>query len=301
MDYMFQSCIELEYLDLSNINTCNATNMEFMFNQCKKLKEIKGINNFNTSNVITMCAMFNECTEIKFLDLSNFNTGNVTNMGQMFHSCKKLKEIKGINNFNTKNVTIMKLMFYKCYELEYLDLSNFNTSNVTGMEGMFFECHNLEYIDLSNFNTEKVTDMENMFYKCHKLKEIKGIDKFNISNVINKLDIFKGCKNLKNYNELEYLFSDNNPNLQLKKNVNLVKKDITINFISIDQNIKFTITCSNLDIFSTVLEKLYLEFPELKEKSIYFIVNGNIINKLYSLERNKIRNGNQILINMVEN
>ena len=45
---MFEDCNELEYLDLTNFNTSKVTDMAFMFNECYKLKEIKGINNFET-------------------------------------------------------------------------------------------------------------------------------------------------------------------------------------------------------------------------------------------------------------
>ena len=51
---IFGICLKLEYLDLSNFDTSNFTNMEFMFYGCQMLKEIKGINNFNTINVINM-------------------------------------------------------------------------------------------------------------------------------------------------------------------------------------------------------------------------------------------------------
>ena len=46
--------------------------MSYMFNECNKLKLIKGIEKFNTINVINMKAMFEECNEIEELDLSNF-------------------------------------------------------------------------------------------------------------------------------------------------------------------------------------------------------------------------------------
>jgi len=72
-----------------------------MFNECYKLKEIKGINNFNTCKVINMREMFQSCQELEYLDLNNFNTSQVTDMTYMFNKCYKLKEIKGINNFNT--------------------------------------------------------------------------------------------------------------------------------------------------------------------------------------------------------
>ena len=54
--------------------------MGWMFNECKKLKEIKGINKFNTNKVNNMKAMFQLCNEIEYLDLSNFDTSNVTDM-----------------------------------------------------------------------------------------------------------------------------------------------------------------------------------------------------------------------------
>ena len=54
MKEMFQNCIELEYLDLSNFNTINVTDMSGMFNLCGALQEIEGINNFNTYNVNNM-------------------------------------------------------------------------------------------------------------------------------------------------------------------------------------------------------------------------------------------------------
>ena len=43
MNSMFQGCLELEYLDLSKFNTSKVKDMGWMFNECHKLKEIKGI------------------------------------------------------------------------------------------------------------------------------------------------------------------------------------------------------------------------------------------------------------------
>ena len=212
MAAMFNECNELAELDLSKFNTNNVTNMKFMFKECHKLKEIKGINKFITTNVTKMNLMFSGCNELENLDLSNFNTSNVTDMSLMFNNCYKLKEIKGINNFITTNVTNMNLMFKECCELKSLDLSNFNTFNVEEMKFMFDKCYKLReikgidkfntinvikidsmfeerkestFLNLSNFNTDKVTDISFMFNKCHKLREIKGINKFNTSNVNN--------------------------------------------------------------------------------------------------------------------
>ena len=83
---MFQHCKELEYLDLSSFDTYNVTKLDFMFNECIKLKEIKGINNFDTYNVISMMGMFRACSQLAYLDLSNFDTSIVRSMHCMFNN-----------------------------------------------------------------------------------------------------------------------------------------------------------------------------------------------------------------------
>ena len=60
MTGMFSECYELDYLDLSNFDTSNVINMGGMFNLCKKLKEIKGINKCNINKVTNMLFIFNE-------------------------------------------------------------------------------------------------------------------------------------------------------------------------------------------------------------------------------------------------
>ena len=71
-----------------------------MFNDCNKLKEIKGINKFNTNKVTNMKYMFNLCYSLQSLDLSNFNTSKVTDMAFMFNKCYSLHYL------NLKNFTI---------------------------------------------------------------------------------------------------------------------------------------------------------------------------------------------------
>ena len=103
--------------------------MVWMFNECHKLKEIKGINKFNTNKVTNMRTMFQKCYELEYLDLSNFNTENVTDMKWMFTNCYKLKEIKGIYNFRISNIIYFYETFDECNDLEYINTSKFNTFN----------------------------------------------------------------------------------------------------------------------------------------------------------------------------
>ena len=78
--------------------------------------------------------------------------------------------------------------------------------------------------------------------------------------------------------------------------LNVEKKNITINFTSTDQQINYPLNCLNLDVFSTIKEKIYLKFSELRNKKVYFLSNGDVLKKNQTLAQNKIKDGDQILI-----
>ena len=292
--FMFLDCLSLKKIEFFSFDTSKVTDMRRMFQGCIELENLD-LSNFNTSKVIYINGMFYECRKLEYLDLSNFNTSKVEHMREMFRECSKLKEIKGINNFNTSNVECMASMFQKCRQLEYLDLSNFITSKVNIMYSMFNGCIELEYLNLSNFNTSKVEHMENMFRECSKLKEIKGITNFKISKKTIKDNMFEGCK------ELDYLIiSENEISIDTHKLITKSKNNensIAVIFNSIDQNINLAISCSLSDTFSKIEKKLFDEFPELKQQNIYYLANGNVIDKSLTLEKNKIKNSTTIIIN----
>ena len=209
----FEQCSKVISLDFTDFDSSNITDISFMFNECHKLKEIKGMDKFNTSKVIDMNTMFQKCYELEYLDLTNFNSHIVTNMSFMFSKCNKLKEIKGINKLNTSKVIDMKAMFQQCSVVEYLDLSNFNTDNVNNMSYMFNECHKLKEIKgINNFNTSKVTDMSRMFQACDII-EYLDLSNFNTANVTNMYHMFKKCINLKYLNLLNFSINCNTENM----------------------------------------------------------------------------------------
>ena len=199
MSHMFHGCSALESLDLTKFNTANVEFMYHMFYGCSALKSLD-LTNFNTAKVTDMSSMFYGCSALKSLDLTNFNTAKVTNMSNMFKGCSALTSL-GLTNFNTAKVTDMGNMFNGCFALTSLDLTNFNTANVEFMDYMFNGCSALKSLDLTNFNTAKVTYMNNMFEGCSALTTIYASDKFVTDNVSHGLDMFTGCKNLKDYSD----------------------------------------------------------------------------------------------------
>ena len=181
-------------------------------------------------------------------------------------------------------------MFNECNEIKYLNLSNFNTSNVTDLCAMLQECFELEYVDISNFNIANAKDIRWMFNKCYKLKEIKGINILNNAKNINKTGMFDDCPKLKNIP----IKSDDHPK-------NIQKKKINIQFNSTDHRIQdYSVTCYNTDIFETIEEKIFLNYPEFRHKQLIFLVGGNKINERVNLAENQIKDGAVIIINEID-
>ena len=183
-----------------SFKTYAPTSLREFFKGCETLETISDLEYLNTAKVTDMGKMFHGCSALTSLDLTNFNTANVEFMDNMFEGCSALKSLD-LTNFNTAKVTYMSCMFKGCSALESLNLTNFNTENVTDMSWMFYGCSALKSLDLTNFNTAKVTYMNNMFEGCSALTTIYASDKFDTDNVRNSLDMFTGCKSLKDYSD----------------------------------------------------------------------------------------------------
>ena len=72
---------------------------------------------------------------------------------------------------------------------------------------------------------------------------------------------------------------------------------INIEFTSIDQTIvDLSILCKKTDSFNKVKNAILNNYPELKNRNIYFLVNGFIVEEIKTLEENKIKTNSKILI-----
>ena len=118
MSYAFYDCGYLKNLDLSNLNTSNLTNIDFMFYSCQKLTKLD-LSNFDTSKVTTMASVFKGCLALINLDLSNFDTRKVISMREMFSDCSNLVDLD-LSSFDVMKVENIDKMFYICKNLTNL-------------------------------------------------------------------------------------------------------------------------------------------------------------------------------------
>ena len=143
------------------------------------------------------------------------------------------------------------------------------------------------------------------------MKEIQSITKTDVDpqtkTIIKNMEIVEYVPYIQNKNGQIVPYEKKNINtssIPKEKNINsstkLMETIIAINFISLNYNINYPMACRKTDIFANIEEKLYREFPSLKSKKIYFMANGNIVNRSSTFEQNKIKNGNTILINEIE-
>jgi len=166
---------------------------------------------------------------------------------------------------------------------------------------------------------EKDQDSKDLFSKyinennkSVKSYEIKVNVKF-IENIGNEINInnnnIHNSNNILNDNkEMISIDTNINKNLELSKSnmkkQNEIKsednkaKQFSVIFSSIDQNILFSTICFDPDDkFSKLEEQLFDDYPELRNKNIYFLANGEIVDRSASVKQNKIVKNTIILIN----
>ena len=136
-------------------NTTNVTSMADLFHGAFYLTSV---NLFDTTNVTNMDYMFDYAKDLK--DIPEFNTSNVTSMKSMFSNCSALSSI---SNLNTHKVTNMVYTFKSCINLS--SCPAFDLSSLTNSQGMF-EDAGLRYVP-SFTNTDKLKNTPYMFYNCY--------------------------------------------------------------------------------------------------------------------------------------
>ena len=77
-------------------------------------------------------------------------------------------------------------------------------------------------------------------------------------------------------------------------------KSFAISFESIDSRLKYPIICGNNTTIARLEEVIYNEFPDYKECNTYLTCNGIILKRFKTIEENKIKQGNVIIVNKIE-
>ena len=74
------------------------------------------------------------------------------------------------------------------------------------------------------------------------------------------------------------------------------EKLISVIFTSSDESMHYSIICKNTQKFIELEQKLYNDYPQYSKSNNYFMINGNRVDKNKSLDENKIRNSDVIIL-----
>ena len=180
------------------------------------------------------------------------------------------------------------------------NMNNINNNNIIiNIKNNNFPYNNFYYNNFFNNNF-----YNNNFYNKNCYNNLNSninieqnfgrINKNNNTNIINDYNLINQKESFGNYNnndeeksELHQFISNKGENI------------ISIEFLSFDQNIRYSISCKKTDSFSKIEQELYKEFPEYKEKNNIFLVNGEKIDVNKTLEDNNIEDRNVILFGIL--
>lgn len=212
--------INVPEIDLTEFDTTNVVNMDYMFLKADLGDRLKinsstntqindadqNILTFNTESVISMSGMFKDC-KVKHLDLSSLRTHNVTDFSDMFCSCNDLIDLN-VDGFDTSKAKDFHGMFQGCIKLTQLNVKHFNADNVLHMSCLFYKCLRLKVIDLENWDFSQVSDANEMFAYCEKLEKI--IANFNFKMIKEMAFMFCYCTKLSkvdlSHSDLSHVF-----------------------------------------------------------------------------------------------
>lgn len=190
---MFSFCDSLQYVDLSKLDTSDATNADSMFSGCSSLSTID-VSKLATCNIESASYMFYGCSSLESVDLTNLDFSELTDMGAMFAECCSLEAVE-MANLDLSNVVNASSLFYDCQRLKSLDVSELDLSSVKFLSTMLSNCIALESVDLSGIETPNLQRMSGMFKGCRSLAALNLSD-LDTSNVTDALDMFSGCASL---------------------------------------------------------------------------------------------------------
>ena len=306
--YMFQGCLQLKEIDLSNIDFVNAKKLLHMFYECKNLKHIDFYTSEKATKIESIQMMFLYCENLISIDLSNFSFTKVKSLSAMFLYCSNLETVILPKDEITSSVEDISYMFAICFKLKTINLSGISFKNVKDMSFIFSNCinletiifpedveissniqffsyvfancHKLKTIDISKFNLNKVQDISYLFFSCINLENIK-LPTRKLNNIISMEHTFDNCSkiefldltpiNMSKVSNLNYAFSNCKDLLKIK-----FTEDEKINVVNEMNNIfancisLTSLNLSNFYIYKNVdLNQTFVNCNSLKEINIW--------------------------------
>ena len=207
LEYMFSECKSLKNIDeLKYLNTKDVTNFSGIFYGCSSLSDIGALKNWEVSEGKNFAGIFYKCISLSNINgLEKWNVSKGSNFSYIFNGCSSLSNIDGLKYWNVSMGNYFSYTFNGCSSLSDIkSLKNWDVSNGINFSYLFSGCGSLSNIDaLQNWNVSKGNNFSYMFYKCSLLSDIKQLTEWEVSNGSDFESMFCGCLSLSNINSLK--------------------------------------------------------------------------------------------------
>lgn len=163
---MFKGCTSITSLDLSNWNMEKVENSSGLFNNCKSLNNLTGLERWNINSLTNISSMFFGSIITDFSFLNNWDVSKVTNMQGMFQDASL--ETLTIDGWTTLNDCTMRQMFMQNANLKSLSIKNGNIP-VNSIIYLLHSCTKLTDLDLSGVDLANCSGLTQWDYAAHNI------------------------------------------------------------------------------------------------------------------------------------
>lgn len=165
--FVFANAADLEWLDVSTMDTSAVTLAENLFAGSAKLREIVGKLDLSKAPSINHC--YGGCTALERVDIPTI-TAACTSMARAFYRCESLSALD-VSAWDLSKVTTMSGLYFGCSALKTLVLPTTSNPMLTNIAQML-AATGLESVDINDFDVSAVTEMGSLFNGCPNLREV---------------------------------------------------------------------------------------------------------------------------------
>lgn len=148
----FSTCMYLETLDLSALDTSNVTDMANLFSGCSSLTNVAGLSNWDTSKVTDMSNMFLACSSLESVDLTGWDFSSCESLNATFNWCNSLTTIKfdaGLGKCKAVTLDFSASSKWEACRESLLKLYDYDRTS-SGLGNLTITLHANSYIHLSS-------------------------------------------------------------------------------------------------------------------------------------------------------
>ena len=212
-------------------------------------------------------------------DIYNKKLFRITKNGESY--CQIERQING--DYSINNIS-------KLFQNDYLDNNCILVNNITGLKKVI----TLDYLINNGFNGNGNYDLITIQHNPLLIPETYRNFRYLINNPRNiktkRINFFDSKQNFR-------LLDTMKP--RIFKHFS-IEKLLNIKFISGSEDVNLSLKAKKTDYFSKIENILYNYYPKYREYKNFFIVNGNKIDTQKTLEDNKIKDNDVIVILIVE-